>query len=647
MDDHYDEICHVVPLEKFENKKYEEQILKEIAVAVCAMLNSNGGKVAIHFETDGNNIAVDGSAFSKISLMIRKLEQFIISIIGLHRAVSKINFRRGKDDIIIFVKKADSLITTSYHLCLPSETQVGEVPPFQQLELVEGIINRKVVPNRVELGSHCQMFDKYKNCSLCESKVCQLKNLKAEQSKRTTLADRMTGKGNKFCCYASAFANHCGGHIYYGITDEGVIAGEFIPNEKVKEEIIKKVEKVINKMIWPEQIGQPKRGEQWEIFFEPVVDVNSKYVPSTVVIVIYIAPCLGGVFTDVPECYEMVDGKVQKMSFTTWKKRLLRPVWFRGEEKIPHSVSRVTWSSAAAQKAFTIGSEKLRKLINNGDWDALSKECQGLQKDEEMKQLVLSTQVKASYRRGNFSYACSLLEKYVHRLPEVQDVLIFEVVGLHMEAALKRASGDFKGLEKALKGALSKAELIKPGLVTAAVYAFAATVGDMICLETKFSPYVLSMKALDHLQHVKDCPHFYADKAQKTHMILTTCYLRCNLSGQVTKNELSIDISDLKKSKDSLIAVHQITYEGNPLSKYRKVQHKLVKSIYHYRLSQVRPVDRASLLRKAFNYAKKAECLSRKYSFIEMVEWSKTNNALCTEELVRAKLMNLKFIVCA
>ena len=647
MDDHFGKTGHVVSLEKFENKKYKEKTLKEIVVSVCAMLNSNGGKVMIQLDTDRNDIPVDGSPFSKISLMHRQLEQFIISIIGLHRTVSKINFIHDKDGVNIFVKKSDSLITTDYKLYLPGETQVVEVSPLEPPENVKDIINRKAIPNPVELGSHCQTFGKDKNCGLRESKVIQFKHLKAEQSKRTTLADRITGKGNKFICYVSAFANHSGGDIYYGIDDDGVVKGEFIPDEKDKGEITKKVEKAISKMIWPEQISQPKRGEHWDIFFEPVVDANSNPVPSTFVIVIHITACLGGVFTDVPECYEMVKEKVEKMSFTTWKKRLLRPVWLCCKEKIPHSVSRVTWSSPAAQKAFTVRSEKLRKLINDGDWDALSKECQSLQKDDKMKQLALSKQVTASYRRGNFSDASSLLKKYMHRLPEVQDGLMFEVVGLHMEAALKRATGDFKGLENALTAALSKAELIEPGLVTAAVYGFAATVGDMISLEDKFSPYVLSMKTLEHLQRVKDCPHFCADKAQKAHMMLATCYLGCNFSGQLTKNKSGMDLSDLKKSKDSLMAVQQVMYDGNPLSKYREVQLKLVQSIYHYRLSQDRPDDRVSLLRSAFNYAEEAERLSRKYRFLEMVEWSITNKALCTEELVRAKLieLNLKFIV--
>ena len=638
MDNRLDETSYAMLLEKFpNNKKYKEQLLHKIIVAVCAMLNSNGGKVVIDFETDRNDISFVGSFFSQMSLAIRILEQYMISIIGLYQTISKMNFREDKNSIIILIKKADSLLTINYNLYLPSDTQVVEMSPLETLENVKDIINREAIPNPVELGSHFQIFFKDRYCGFCESRICQLKHLKAQQTKRTSLADRITAKGNKFSCYVSAFANHSGGHIYYGIGDNSVVTGELMSHDN--GEIIKKVEKAINKMIWPDQIGQPKRGEQWEIFFEPVWDENSRPVPSTFVIVIYIAPCLGGVFTDVPECYEMVEGKVMQMSFSTWKKRSSRPVWLCGKEEIHHSVSRVTWRSAAARKAFTNEGEKLRKLINNGDWDVLLRACQSPPKDKETKLLVLSKRVTACYRRGHFYNACSLLEEYMAILPKVQDVLFFEILGLHIKAALKRATGDFRGLREALTAALSKAELIEPGPETAAVYGFAATVSDMINLENEFSPHALAIKCLEHLQHVEDFPHFCADKTLKAHIILATFYLGCNISGRpINDNIVALDV---KKAKSSIMEVHSSTCDGNPLSKYREVQLKLVESIYRYRLSQISPSNRISLLQSSFDSAKDAESIAREHEFTEMVEWSKANEALFTEELLRAKITRM------
>ena len=55
--------------------------------------------------------------------------------------------------------------------------------------------------------------------------------------------------------------------MYYGINDHGLVIRELIENEKNKREITKKVQKVIKEMIWSEQIGELKRGEQtsWQI----------------------------------------------------------------------------------------------------------------------------------------------------------------------------------------------------------------------------------------------------------------------------------------------------------------------------------------------------------------------------------------------
>ena len=643
MEDRLDETSHDIILQKFEShKKYKEHILRELVAAISALLNSNGGKVVLHFQSDSK---VEDN---KLLFVIRVLEQHMISIIGENQTVSKINFKDDADDIIIFVMKADFLITVNYNLYLPSQTQVVAVSPSEPLENVKNdIMYRKAIPNPVELGSHCQMFCKDKKCGFHESKVCQFKNVKANQSKCTTLADRITSKGNKFSRYVSAFANYRGGHIQIGIKDDGIVKGEFIPNEKDKGQITKKVGESIKKMIWPEQISQPKRGEHWEIFFEPVVDQNSSNIPLTFVIVIYIAPCLGGVFTEEPECYEMVKGKVQKMSFTTWKKRSVRSDWLSNKEKIPSSVPRITWSSTAARKTFIDRSENLRKLINDGKWGAFWKVCPDLRKNSQMdtqiKLLLLSKQVTACFRRSHFSDARCLLDQYMDILPEAEDALIFELVGLHTQAALQRAIGDFN-FEETLTAALSIAEQIEPGPVTAAMYAFAALKNEQITLEdptNKFPTDVLSFKALEHLQYVKDCPHFCADKAQKAHMTLATFYLRCSISGRLRWDNIDISEIEIQNAKTHIMAVYELTC-GNPLSCYREVQLNLVWSIYYFRRSQVSPDEKVYFLCCAFDYAEKAECLARDNQFRELTEWAKANKASCTEELVRAKLVELE-----
>ena len=647
MDRCVDKSGHVIILGEFENnKKYKEQILKEITAAMCALLNTNGGKVMIRFETDPK-IPVEGSPFSNVSSVIRILEQSMISIIGLNQTVSKIQFIEDKESKILVIKKSDSLIPTNYNLYLPSQKQVVQVYSWEPPQKVmEDIIARKIVEEPVQRDSHYKNFRKGRRCGFYESKISQLKNLKAEQSKRTRLTDRMTGKGNKFICYVSAFANYRGGHVYYGIKDDGIVEGEEISNDDISD-ITKKVEKAINKLMWPEETSQPKRGEHWEIFFEPVLDENFKPIPSTFVIVIYIAPCLGGVFTEEPECYELVEKKVQKVSFGNWKKRMIQPVCLRGKEEISSSVQRTKWSSAAAHKDFTIRGEKLRQLIGNGRWKAFDKECEYLESKSEshdVKLLVLSQKVRANFRRGEFSKASEHLKHYEEILPKARDRSFFEVIGFYLRAALYRATGNFKRLKEFLAKALASAELIEPGLVTATVYTFAGTVTDWIDSvdsTEKVSPDILSLKAREHLQRAPDHSEVLGDMERKLDMTLATFYLGFNINGQHLQDE--IDSSRLEKAKGHIRAIDESVREGHPLKTYFDTQRNLVLAIYKYRQSQAHSAsERTRLLRNAFSCAEKAERLARDSEFTEMVRWSLTFKGMCTEELVRTKLTKPK-----
>ena len=172
---------------------------------------------------------------------------------------------------------------------------------------------------------------------------------------------------------------------------------------------------------------------------------------------------------------------------------------------------------------------------------------------------------------------------------------------------------------------MSMAAMIEPGLVPAIVYIFARTVIDLVNLEDSkkigLSPDILSIKALEHLRCIPDLSDVVADIEQKAHITLATFYLGSNIGGQRIKD--SIDTSDIDEAKTRLMTVHQSVYlKETPLSGYREVQLSLVQSIYNYRCSEVRPDQRTCFLGKAIDYAKNA---------------GQANEALCTEELVRAK----------
>ena len=623
---YFGQTTHKLSLRKFrEDKTYKTEILKEIIAAICAMLNTNGGIVVINIDADCN-ISV-----SQMSSMVRTAEQHLIAIIGTNIA-SHIHFKEDKETVTIFVKKADSLITVDYHLYLPSQTQVIQVPPSDPQEKVKNdIVNRNAVDEPVQLESHEKTFFENKECGLSETKTIQLKNLKAGASKNTTLASRIIGKSNKFTCYVSAFANYKGGHIYYGIDDDGIVAGELIEVEMDKSKIIKKVEESIDKMIWPEQ---PKRKVHWEISFEPVLDDNSAPVPSTFVIVIYIAPCFGGVFTEDPECYEMVKGKVVKMSFSTWKERILQPIQLVSLPIPDSTMKRLTWGSSRIQKICSRTDELLIATINNGkSIDTISNNLVKKYSDViELRLLILAKRVMTNYRACSFKEARKLLDEYSTSLRTASERWMFDAIHVYLEIAMRTGQENVKAINDIMREVLKQAEAITPNRISAALYLLAAynhlQKGD----DDNLQPAKFATRALEHLQHVKDLPTVRADLEQKAHNILAMFYLGCNRFGLPTKK--GIDSVCLKKAESSIMAVHQSIYEGNPINPFREAQFIIVQSILFYRKSQVQP-DRKRLLKAAFETSKKAETHATACNFQELKYWSRNCMALFTEDLIR------------
>ena len=623
---YFGQTTHELSLRKFrEDKTYKTEILKEIIAAICAMLNTNGGIVMINIDADCN-ISV-----SQMSSMVRTAEQHLIAIIGTNIA-SHIHFKEDKETVTIFVKKADSLITVDYHLYLPSQTQVIQVPPSDPQEKVKNdIVNRNAVDEPVQLESHEKTFFENKECGLSETKTIQLKNLKAGASKNTTLANRIIGKSNKFTCYVSAFANYKGGHIYYGIDDDGIVVGELIEDEMDKSKIIKKVEESIDKIIWPEQ---PKRKVHWEISFEPVLDDNSAPIPSTFVIVIYIAPCFGGVFTEDPECYEMVKGKVEKMSFSTWKERILKPIQLVSLPIPDSTMKRLTWGSSRIQEICSRADELLIATINNGkSIDAISNNLVKKYPDViELRLLILAKKVMANYRTCSLKEARKVLDEYSTCLSTASELWMFDAIHVYLETGIRTVQGHVEAVNKIISQVLIQAEIITPGRISAALYLLAAENLIQQKSDDNNSPAKFATWALQDLKHVQDLPKVRADMEQKAHITLAMFYLGCDRFGLPTKK--GIDSVCLKKAESSIMAVHQSIYEGNPMNPFREAQFIIVQSILFYRKSQVQR-DRKRFLKAAFESAKKSETHASTCNFQDIKYWSRNCMALYTEHLVR------------
>ena len=213
-----------------ENKKFGDTKLSEVIQAVCGLLNSNGGTLKLYSN------AKENFSFDKL---FRKFEQRVKELVGCFESCKKFDILASSSDekyteVVLKIESSENFCTVNYNLYLPHETQVNLIPPTEPLKNVRAILTGPRLiecEQLIELASHRKGFIVGQNIGSPESKTEQFKKVKSEATKSVSLADRMVSKHSRFACYVSAFANHRGGHIYYGIKDNGYVEGEIFPQE--------------------------------------------------------------------------------------------------------------------------------------------------------------------------------------------------------------------------------------------------------------------------------------------------------------------------------------------------------------------------------------------------------------------------------
>ena len=118
--------------------------------------------------------------------------------------------------------------------------------------------------------------------------------------------------------HVSAFANHLGGRLYFGVASDGTVDGERLETNEIIG-IRRGVNKKIESMVWPRDVNVERL---WEICFLPVKlqkDIHPRYV-----IKISVDRCPGGLFVKDPESYHVVKNRVVKLPFSNWIARLER-----------------------------------------------------------------------------------------------------------------------------------------------------------------------------------------------------------------------------------------------------------------------------------------------------------------------------------
>lgn len=623
-----------------QEKKYKAAKMKEILSAVCALLNSGGGKLELFLDSNPNKRLVD--------TCIRMIEQRIREIIGVTVMAMQVKFQVNAREIILTIPAASEFISVNYNLYLPSERQVISVPATEPTQKIKKIIRRRTVCYTLadyQTKLDTIKFVKDRHSGITESSKDQLKNLEPRPSKCVTLADRMVGKSNKLPCYVSAFANHEGGTIYYGVNDEGIVEGEVI-GKKDKEEITKKVSKAINNMVWPSNCGKPRRGRQWQIWFKPVEDTNGDHISSTFVVVIHIVPCPGGVFVEEPESYQVVEGVATKISFDAWLPKLTESSTPTRERSIPQPMRRVASYSNRTRKIFCEITTRLIHFRNNDkikSFQELTKLTKENLSESESCLLVTPEEVMVALKKHYFLKAESLLRTFAQSSRLAENSLIFNVRMLQLKSRIERSKGNFEESYEIAQEGLQNMKLIDPEYINVWFYLDAAMVATILSKNVEDSQRSAQLRnearhyldlAARNLSSLTDLPEEASDIQHKLHIYEAFVLLESSITGEVAPQEY-VTREAIAAAAKVLASVHEAVLMGNPLTHCRKVQYYFAQSdLFRRRLekSQQNYLQNAT---QAFELATQALNLAKKNNFQDMVEHAHKRRSDLTELLVR------------
>lgn len=288
---------------------------QRVLQCACALLNSGGGVLHMH------NVEHAGKVQSKdLDTWWSGMESNLADILSGDDLCNYFDFIGNFDDrdLFLFVKTAEHICTINYHCRLPTDTATHSVTYASAAKLLSRkgdpspLENLPVIPTTYE---HGQIEESLKQ----EGKQIQFKLLTSNHDQGKLFADKI----RQYCSkYVSAFANHCGGHIYFGIEDAtSAVMGEAIPADSLKK-ITHQLQKMMGDIIWGDADFKGEQGKHWDVRIYPVTNCPEKEHRHVVVVSVCKFP--GGVFTSCPESFVVgTNTEVRQLTFSEWREEIL------------------------------------------------------------------------------------------------------------------------------------------------------------------------------------------------------------------------------------------------------------------------------------------------------------------------------------
>ena len=323
-------------------KDNSKETFPKLIKYIVALLNSVGGVIRIN--ECGND---ETKIINQRDRWIQRLEQNLVAIMGQDHYDECVHYFSKTPYYYVFVRKCKRVCTQKSGLKISLSRSVSN-PTYERT--VE-ILNRSSVSASNSNSSSLEVSEEdmeldhdsgypednladeehtefhYKNnVSFEESNTVQFKII---NEGTTTLEQLLKGIENHLPNYVSAFANGRGGHVYFGIHDDGVIKGQLVKGEEEKTIVKKMVEKVIDRRdanqgrarLWGKPDFIPKYDEQWSVEFVKVV--GGPKSEERYVIVVYIRPFNGGMFLERPLAWKVdeTSGDIINIDFDEWRNK--------------------------------------------------------------------------------------------------------------------------------------------------------------------------------------------------------------------------------------------------------------------------------------------------------------------------------------
>ena len=349
------------------------------------------------------------------------------------------------------------------------------------------------------------------------------------------------------------------------------------------------------------------------------------------IIVIYVAAVPGGVFIEEPESYTIEYGQIKRMSFKSWKKRLLSA---NSDERMVLN-QLIAASHEPASKKYSKFWDYLRRLRLDGDWrtfESFTKKALE-SKIPKIESILAFEKTLAACMRKDYQNA----ERYTSQFCRHTENPNYKVEETYLRAVLCNSMDDHDGYFLCNEG-LDAAKKLNDSVFMVRFYCLAANITATRAVEEHNLDYRDEAKgfikqALDMSKTMYRNPNNYSDFQQIVYIHMT--FLSLNSSIKLLDNHTTPEIDQIQKAQEFLTSAKRPHIGTRRISQYNKCMYLLAESDFYYRCFQAAPACKSVHIQSAHESASEARDIAERYTFQGLFEYASARESSLTEQLLQ------------